>query len=404
MIRRITAPRQRNPFEIGLIARGNHFADREEEVARIASVLRSPGSRLVVYGDRRLGKSSAVDRAAQAARKAKCTVVVATLATATDPADAAQQIVRGVREQVGRNWRATLDGVAGRLQASMELTPPSAMGEPGAVRFEFGLREHALERRNLLWEALGAVNAQMEAEGRTLGIAIDEFQRIHEWGGEDAEWALKAALETHRNLAYVLAGSKRHLIEGMITSKSRALWKQVDVLPFQPIDPEVLAEWIHDHARRAGVLLPLPACDRIVGLAGPRTRDVVQLARAVWDAALRSGSDEEGLVEAALETLVQEQGALFSALWRGLQATDQRILRALAAEPDIALQSTQALQRYRLGPKSTVSSALVRMVDNEVLARDDAGRYSFDDPFFRRWVQRVALADLGLPTPPLRRG
>src|ERR1044072_7664410 len=56
-------PRKQNPFEIGLIAQGNHFADREEEVERIARAFQSPGSRLVVYGDRRLGKSSAMDRA-----------------------------------------------------------------------------------------------------------------------------------------------------------------------------------------------------------------------------------------------------------------------------------------------------------------------------------------------------
>lgn len=402
MIRRIAPPQTQNPFEIGLIARGNHFADREHEVARIARTLQSPGSRLVVYGDRRLGKSSAVDRAAQVARKAKQKVVVATLATATDPADAAQQLVRGVREQVGRNWRATLDGVASRLQATMEVTPPEAAGAPPGVRLVFGLREQDQERRNLLWEALDAVNAQMEAEGKHLGIAIDEFQRIHEWGGQDAEWALKGALETHRNLAYVLAGSKRHLIEGMITSKGRALWKQVDALPFEPIDPEVLAEWIHDHAGRTGVSFSLPACDLVVELAGPRTRDVVQLARAAWDAALRTGEGDESVVEVAMETLVQEQGALFSALWRGLQATDQRVLRALAAEPDLAIQGADALQRYRLGPKSTVASALARMVDNEVLAREDGGRYGFDDPFFRRWIQRFALADLGLRTPPLR--
>lgn len=402
MMRRIEGGQQQNPFEIGLIARGSHFADRELEVARIARAFQSPGSRLVVYGDRRLGKSSAVDRAAHVARKARQKVVIATLATATDPADAAQQIVRGVREQIGRTWRATLDGVAGRLQATMELAPPVAPGAPPAVRFEFGLREQGQDRKHLLWEALGAVNAQMEAEGRTLGIAIDEFQRIHEWGGEDAEWALKAALESHRNLAYVLVGSKRHLIEGMITSKGRALWKQVDVLAFQPIDPEVLAEWIGDHAGRSGVSFPLVACDLIVHLAGPRTRDVVQLARATWEGASRTAHADEDLVEAAMETLVQEQGALFAALWRGLQATDQRVLRAIAANPDLAIQSTESLQRYRLGPKSTVSSALARMVEHEVLARDDGGRYTFDDPFFRRWVQRVALADLGLPVPPLR--
>jgi hypothetical protein len=403
MIRRIAPTKWQNPFEIGLIARGKHFADREAEVARIAQTFQSPGSRLIVYGDRRLGKSSAVDRAAEVARKAKRPVVVATLATATDTADAAQQILRGVREQIGRNWRTTLEGVADRLQATMELTPGAAAGAPPSVRFGFGLREQGQERKNLLWEALGAVNAQMEAEGGTLGIAIDEFQRIHEWGGEDAEWALKASLETHRNLAYVLAGSRRHLIEAMITSKGRALWKQVDSLLFEPIDPQVLAEWIHQHAGRTGVSFSLDACDLIVALAGPRTRDIVQLARVAWDASSRTGQGDERLVEAAMETLVREQGALFSAQWRGLQATDQRVVRALAAGPELPLLSTEALHRYRLGPKSTVSSALSRLVENEVLARDDAGRYTFDDPFFRRWVERVALADLGLPTPPLRK-
>jgi uncharacterized protein len=399
--RSIPAPKL-NPFEIGLIARGNHFADREDEVERIARTFRSPGSRLVVYGDRRLGKSSAIDRAAEVARKAKQKVVVATLATATDPADAAQQVVRGVREQIGRGWRATLDGIARRLQAGMELTP-GIDGAPPGVRLVFGLRETERERRDLLWEALDAVNAQMEAEGTTLAIALDEFQRIHEWGGEDAEWALKASLETHRNLAYVLAGSRRHLIEGMITRKGRALWKQVDSMAFEPIDPQILAEWIHQHAARTGVSFSLAACDRTVELAGPRTRDIVQLARAAWDAASRIGSGDEALVERAMESLVQEQGALFSAQWRSLSASYQRVLRAIAAEAG-AVQGTDAIQRYRLGPKSTVSSALTRLVDSEVLTRDDGGRYGFDDPFFRRWVERFALADLGLPTPPLRRG
>lgn len=127
MLQRIAPPQKQNPFDIGLIARGNHFADREQEVARISRAFQSAGSRLVVYGDRRTGKSSAVDRAAQVARKAKQKVVVATLATATDPADAAQQIVRGVREQIGRNWRTTLDGIAGRLQVLVPITQPTAV-------------------------------------------------------------------------------------------------------------------------------------------------------------------------------------------------------------------------------------------------------------------------------------
>lgn len=103
-------------------------------------------------------------------------------------------------------------------------------------------------------------------------------------------------------------------------------------------------------------------------------------------------------MDAGLERLVREAGALFSAQWRSRQTADQRILRALAAEPDLALLGVEALDRYRLGPKSTVSSALARLVEQEVLARDDAGRYAFDDPFFRRWVQVNALGTLASPS------
>jgi hypothetical protein len=209
-------------------------------------------------------------------------------------------------------------------------------------------------------------------------------------------------METHRNLAYVLAGSKRHLIEAMVSRKGRALWKQVDVIPFLPIDPEILAEWIHQHAVRTGVAFSLAACDLIVALAGPRTRDIVQLARAVWDAAFRRGEVDESTVGAAMDGLVREAGALFASLWRERQPVEQRILRALAAERDLEPTATDALETYRLGPKSTVSSALPRLVEQEVLSRSDEGRYGFDDPFFRRWVQLNTLGDLGLPVPPLR--
>jgi hypothetical protein len=195
----------------------------------------------------------------------------------------------------------------------------------------------------------------MQAENQTLGIGIDEFQRIHEWGGEDAEWALKAAMETHRNLAYVLAGSKRHLIEAMVSRKGRALWKQVDVLPFLPIDPEILAEWIHQHAAHTGVAFSLAACDLIVALAGPRTRDIVQLARAVWNVAFRRGEVDEGTVEAAVDGLVEEVGALFAALWRERQPVEQRILRALAPH---GAGSALALRRGPLRLRRSVLPAL----------------------------------------------
>lgn len=384
-----------NPFLPSLIARGAHFADREAEVERIRSAYQTPGARLVVYGDRRMGKTSALHRAADAARKDKTPVAYATFATASDPSDAAASLLLAVREQVGRNWRTTLESMVGRLQGSFNVKPASAPGLPPSVSITFGLREEEL-RADLVTAALDAIDAQMNAEDRRLAIAIDEFQRLHEWGGENAEWALKAALESHTRLSYVLAGSKRHVIEAMITTKGRALWKQVDAIEFGPIDPEELASWIQSQAARTGVTISLAAADEIVRLSGPRTRDVVQLAREVWFEGRTREFVEPDHVAQAMDQWVEVQKAIYAALWRARTVVEQKILRSLAAEPSLALTSAAALSRYRLGPKSTVQITAVRLVEDELLVALPGGGYTFDDPFFRRWIELEVLQHLGL--------
>lgn len=398
MARKLPSP-PRNPFEIGLRASGSHFADREVETARIARAFTEPGTKLVVYGDRRLGKSSAMDRAAQDVRKAGQRVAIASLATAKDSADAAQRVLAAVISTVGKSWREIAEQMAGYMKGTVELKPSTEPGALPTVAFGFGARGRDSEHR-LLPDALDAVNTMMGKRNMFLGIGLDEFQRIHEWGGETAEWALKDVFEQHRNIGYVLAGSKRHQIEAMVTSKGRALWKQVDLLAFGPIDPDELAAWIVQHAGRTGVNIPRAEADAIIRYASPRTRDVVQLARAVWDDSARAKEVPSGAAAVSMERLVREQAAFHESLWRDLAVSQAKVLRAMAADPEVQIMSVDAASRYGLGAKSTIGSALDALVEAEVLARDGS-RHTFDDPFFRRWVQVFALPDLGITAPAL---
>ncbi len=130
-------------------------------------------------------------------------------------------------------------------------------------------------------------------------------------------------------------------------------------------------------------------------LAGPRTRDVLLLAQGTWEDARTHG--EGGDAARALDIYVAETGALHQRVWEQAVETDRerRILRALAADPNLLPTSADARGRYDLGPPSSVAKALAGLVSRELLARDGV-RYVFDDPFFRRWVERYTLADLGL--------
>src|SRR5215204_757091 len=399
MPRSPTSKPPQNPFVVSLLAEGAHFADREAEVARMAAALRTPGAKLVVYGDRRLGKTSALERAAEAVRRDREMVAVAAFSTASDASEAAQRILSAVQKEVGTSWRETLSRIAESVDASIEISPSSEPGALPSVKFGFGKREAASVR--LVPDVLDAINAQIARRKETLGLGLDEFQRIHEWGGEDGEWALREAMQRHRALAYVLAGSKRHLIEAMIGNKGRALWKLVEPMEFGPMDDGVLADWITDRGKATNVRMPAATADLIVKLSSPRTRDVVQLARAVWDVAASRGEADQKHVVRGVEQLVREQSALYEMIWRKLTARQQMVLRAIAAEADVQITSADSLHRYRIGAKSTVQSTVDTLVDAEHLTRVATGRYGFDDPFFHRWVQVYGLPDIGVATPPI---
>jgi hypothetical protein len=389
-----------NPFVVSLLASGAHFANRESEIARIEDAFRSPGGKLVVYGDRRLGKSSAMERAAENVRRSGGRVAIASFATASDAAEAAQRVLTAAQSEVGSSWREILEAVGARLRAGFDVSPSAGPDGMPSIRFRFGV-DNAAAANAVLPDVLNALNEQLERRDLTLGLGLDEFQRLHEWGGEDAEWALREALQRHRTIAYVLAGSKRHLIEAMVGTKGRALWKIADVLRFGPIDAGVLAIWIRRQAEASGVALPVSAAERVIALAGPRTRDIVLLARTLWAQAQAGGTPDPA---AAFESAVQEQGELYRAIFVKLNARQQAVLRAFAADPAVQITSAAANRQFRLGPKSSVQSTAAALVEDEHLTRHGPGGYSFDDPFFRRWIQVHALADIGVQAPPLEAG
>lgn len=375
--------RRGNPFQIGTLAEGAGFADRAAEVARLRRTWETPGAKLVLYGDRRMGKTAAMHAAAALARRARRRVVIVNLATAVDGPDAVRRLVTAVRGAVGRTWKTIGQDLAAKLRLTLTLTPiPDGTGLPG---IQLGIDPSApAAGPGLFTDALDAIESELAKRRLTLGLGLDEFQRLLAWGGEDIEWALKASLERHRHLSYVLAGSSRSLIEEMVTGRHRALWKAVDALPIGPIPAAEFAAWIVARSRASGVPLSRATAEGVVAVAGPRTRDIVQLAGAVWeDARVRGGSGDPAR---AYDALVATADALYLRLWE--QGTDRqrRVLRALAGEPGLEPTSSAARERHGLGAPSSVAKALSVMVARQVLAREGS-RYVFDDPFFRRWVQ-----------------
>jgi hypothetical protein len=388
---------QENPFRIDGVVTPPHFTNRAAEIARIREVLRSPPAKLLIYGPRRVGKTSTILVASQAAERDGVHVVRADLSTASSTADVTNRLLAAAVRSVGRSWKDLASLFVERLQISVGLRPDPATGL-AIPTLDAGLRSRdPSAQRETLGSALDMLDALAAERNVRLGIILDEFQEIHRLDGETAEWHLRGVIERHAHLTYLLAGSRTALIQRMVSDPGRAFYKLLDVLHLGPMEDDHFARWIEESMADSGK--PVAGIGvRCLEVAGPRTRDVVQLARAAWRA-WSPGDDAEGLVDAAFRDVLADEDVIARTLWQGLTSHQKDVLRAVAGA-QAGLTSRETLERFALPASGTVSNTAQALMADDLLVKADAAPgYDFESPFFRGWVVTRALPDLGLERP-----
>jgi hypothetical protein len=388
---------QPSPFRIDGVVTPPHFTNRAAEIARVRDVLRSPPSKLLVYGPRRMGKTSTILMAAQAVERDGSVVVRADLSTASSMADVVNRLLAAAVRGVGRAWKDLPMLLVERLQISVGLRPDPVSGLAIPV-LDAGLRERgAGEQQDTLGHALDTLNDLASERNTRLGVILDEFQEIHGLGGERAEWHLRGVMERHDNLSYVLAGSRTALIQRMVSDPGGAFYKLLDMLYFGPMDDEHFARWIDERMAESRRRAP-GLGRRCIEIAGPRTRDVVQLARSAWRGWSKNLGVED-LVDLAFREVVADEEVITHTLWKGLTPHQQDLLRAVAGA-EAGLTTRETLERFALPASGTVSNTAAALVAEGLLVKAETPPgYDFDSPFFRGWVVSRALPDLGIERP-----
>ncbi|HSH45430.1 MAG TPA: hypothetical protein VK966_06225, partial [Longimicrobiales bacterium] len=373
------------PFRVQGVVEPPYFTDRADEVTRIRGALERPPSKLLVYGPRRMGKTSALHVARRGVERAGGAVVFADLSTVSSPADMANRVLEAATRALGRSWSEFLGDLASRLRIRLQLVPDPATGL-ALPSVEASLRSRAEEEQvDSFVAVLDALESMAEARDATLGAVLDEFQELHRFGGEASEWRLRGAIQHHQRIGYVLAGSDASLIRAML-GKDRAFYELFRPLHFGAMDPAHLARWLEERLSGAGVEAPGIGA-RTLEVAGTRTRDAVRLALAAWEVVRLGGgpdapappsdaptpppSDSDDLVRAGLRRLVAEEDDRMRVLWDGLTEHQQNVLRAVAWN-GAGLTTRETLERFALGHGGTARNTALALERRGLLVRSDA--------------------------------
>jgi hypothetical protein len=376
-----------NPFVYGEIVTAGAFADRLDERNRLAADL-AAGQKVFLISPRRYGKSSLIRDVLQSLARDRLLTVEVTVAASSSylaflEAYARALVAADTPAARLRRWATELfQGVRPEIRFDSRGSDDTrlALSFP-AVRTPRDLARLAAE----VFALPGRIAAVRQ---RRLVIALDEFQTITSFNGGSIEQALRAAVQTQRQVGYVFAGSEPSLMERMLGPK-RPFYKAGPVMRLEKIDPAVFAAFIEERIVASGLTGEEGLGEAIVELAGNVPYDVQRLAHETWDDARAARRRSIGLedLHRTLSRLLGEQHTVFEEAWQRLTLVQRAVLRALVLEDGRELLSADVRVRYRLSGPSTVQSALAALVRLDVVQKD-RGHYTVNDSLFREWVAR----------------
>ena len=378
------------PFRIGEQVTGEFFTDREEEVKKILQALRSP-TRLLVYGERRHGKSSAIRQAQVRAEQDGVRVIWVDVSTASHFGEVAQRFVAAIpwRWRLREEVQLRLVQARLRVEAGMD-----AAGNPTLSLLPGAAPSDESEEKERLRRITGILDELAGERGEAIAVVLDEFQEI-DLLAERGAWFVRDLMQTSHHLSFVCAGSKLGLIQNLI-SEEGPLYRFFEPLTIGPIDSAHLARWIESRMRGAGVAPDAGVGKGIIELVGPRTQDCLQLARSVYLAGASRGTVGHDELRRALDRAALEDRDRFETIWAGLADSHRGILRALAVG-DRRLGAQDVRRRWALPSTAAVSKAVRVLQARRILSASEPA--VVEDPFFRHWILLRAMPD-GLPHVP----
>jgi hypothetical protein len=250
-------------------------------------------------------------------------------------------------------------------------------------------------------DVLDGIEQMAKRTRRTVVIMLDEFQRIVEEEGEQAESQLRAVVQQHRQVAYIFAGSKTRLLQDMTSNPRRPFYKLGEVCLLAELPRADWTGFITRHFEAARIPIEDGAIDSILDLAMDVPYNVQLLAHACWEAchspfgALTPKASplplSVQLVIDVCRTVALRADPFYTMLWTGLTSPQQRTLLAVLRESGERLTSAAVAARYQVGVPTIARS--LKLLESKGILREEQvqgkKRMRLEDPLFGVWIDEV---------------
>lgn len=366
-----------NPFLIAGYHSPEFFCDRKAESSTILEALYN-GRNITLIAPRRMGKTGLIHHVFYQLKEQKSDVVTLYMDiystqslgdfvrlfanTVLGQLDSVPQKALNRIGQFIRSCRPvfTFDEITGTPKVTVDVSPTEE---------ESTLKE--------IFDYLGS------SEKRCY-IAIDEFQQIAEYPEKGVEALLRSYIQFLPNVNFIFAGSKQYVMQEMFTSSKRPFYQSTQLLTIGTVNRDEYADFAMAHFAKNNLQLPREVFDAIYDKFDGHTWYIQNLLNRLYG---YNRDVEMASITYAMEQIVAEQSYSYADLLKAYPAGHVRLLKAIAQEGCVKeVLAGNFISKHKLRAASSVSSALKKLVANELVYQTTDG-YIIYDRFMGEWLR-----------------
>lgn len=243
------------------------------------------------------------------------------------------------------------------------------------------------ESKKSFSELLSLLNAQK----KTVVIALDEFQQILSFTDSNVEGWLRSEAQTYRSIRFIYSGSHQHILHEMFGSKTRPFYHSAELLKIKSIDQEEYVEFMVRNFKTGKKTIDRDNAAFIYKFCYGFTAYIQLLCNHLYDKDSPILTRE--LILATAGELLAQYEPFYLKLKKPLTATQFRVLKAVAAMSKVyAVTGKEFMTTSGLTNASSVSKTVAALLKYDLLYvdTDEEGDefYGIDDVLFMRWLQR----------------
>jgi len=358
----------KNPFKFGSVVDGAYFTNREEEISKVSSILKSE-NHLIIISPRRFGKTSLIKKVTNTIKRP---TIYLDLQLVTSPEDLTAQLLKKLHYHYPlENLKQFIKSF--RILPTISLNPLSS---------EIDISFQPVQSVSVLIEDVFNLIENISKKRKKIIVVLDEFQEIKNIA-KGLDKKLRSTIQHHQKVNYVFLGSQESLMRDIFEKKKSPFYHfgylmNLNKIPY-PEFFNYLSKGFSKISNRAEEI-----SNEILAFTNAHPYYTQQLAFTSFEVFLKKNTESK-VVEKSINEIVRTHDNDFERLWRTLNRTDMKVLIGLT-QTEVSPLSNEFNVKNRIGSSSTIFSSIKRLQEKGIVIKAET-KYEIDDPFFKTWIK-----------------